>query len=62
MIENLGVGANCYQKAVLRTAPTDIFSKGDLLVNGILGLTGEAGECSDCGKKHLFQGHEVDRE
>ena len=61
MIENLGVGANCYQKAVLRTAPTDIFDKGELLINGILGLTGEAGECADYVKKHLFQGHELNK-
>lgn len=30
--------------------------------NGILGMCGESGECSDILKKYLFQGHELDRE
>lgn len=34
----------------------------DMLLNGILGLTGESGECSDMIKKHLYQGHSIDRE
>jgi len=32
------------------------------LLNGVLGLCGESGECSDLLKKHLFQGHELNRE
>lgn len=33
-----------------------------LLLNGLMGLNGEAGECIDILKKHLFQGHDLDRE
>lgn len=32
------------------------------LINGLMGLNGEAGEAIDILKKHLFQGHELDRE
>lgn len=30
------------------------------IVNGVMGLNGEAGECVDIVKKTLFQGHEFD--
>ena len=33
-----------------------------LLLNGVLGLAGESGECDDMVKKHLFQGHPLDTE
>jgi len=52
--------ANEYQTEALRTAGTS--NPLDLLVNGVMGLNGEAGECIDMVKKHLFQGHELDRE
>ena len=32
------------------------------LFNGLMGLNGEAGEAIDLLKKHIFQGHELDRE
>lgn len=46
--------ANEYQMEALRTA-----GKADI-VNGVLGLCGESGECADMIKKHKFQGHELD--
>lgn len=33
----------------------------DKLLNGCMGLNGEAGECINLLKKHLFRGHELDR-
>ena len=34
----------------------------DRLINGLMGLNGEAGEAIDILKKHLFQGHPLDSE
>lgn len=53
---------NEYQTAALRTAQTDKFLAGDLLLNSALGLCGESGEVADLVKKHLFQGHDLDLE
>ena len=50
---------NDYQQAALRTAPGDLPPER-LLLNGLMGLNGEAGEAIDILKKHLFQGHELD--
>lgn len=52
---------NEYQIAALRTA-NKALSMEELLLDGILGMNGEAGECSDIMKKHLFQGHDLDKE
>lgn len=52
---------NEYQKNALRTANKSLTSFQQL-ENGVMGLNGEAGECIDILKKHLFQGHELDRE
>ena len=46
--------------AQVTAAITD--TTADKLLNGCMGLNGEAGECIDLLKKHLFQGHELDRE
>lgn len=58
--DNERLTANEYQANALRTA-----KKGDMkdmLIEGVMGLSGEAGECLDLLKKHLFQGHELDKE
>lgn len=51
---------NEYQLAALRTANNDLTAT-EKLTNGLMGLNGEAGECIDILKKHLFQGHDLDR-
>ena len=33
-----------------------------MLINGVMGLCGESGEAIDIVKRHLAQGHELDRE
>lgn len=52
---------NEYQKAAMRTSRDDR-TPTEHLINGALGLTGEAGEVADIVKKHMFQGHSLDRE
>lgn len=49
---------NKYQQLALRTSSHG--SSGDMVLNGVMGLNGEAGECIDIVKKHLFQGHPLD--
>lgn len=53
---------NEYQKEALRTAPIYELTPIGRLTNGLMGLNGESGEAIDILKKHLFQGHELDRE
>lgn len=54
---------NEYQTAALRTAFSGLDSLSyNLLINGVMGLCGESGECVDMVKKFLFQGHELNRE
>lgn len=49
-----------YQKLAQRTSNTKL--KSDKLLNGLMGLNGEAGECIDVLKKYYFQGHELDKD
>ena len=53
--------ANDYQKQAMTTL-NPALSKKDVLINGVMGLCGEAGEAIDIVKKHLHQGHALDRE
>ena len=52
---------NEYQKLAMRTL-NPALSKKDVLINGVMGLCGESGEAIDIVKKHLAQGHTLDRE
>lgn len=49
---------NEYQTKAQRTSATN--TPKEKLLNGLMGLNGEAGECIDAYKKHLFQGHDLD--
>lgn len=52
---------NEYQSLAMRTLNPEL-NKKDVLINGVMGLCGESGEAIDIVKKHLAQGHELDRE
>lgn len=52
---------NEYQKKALTFLNPELDEK-DVLINGVMGLCGESGEAIDIVKKHLSQGHELDRE
>lgn len=52
---------NEYQKLAMTTLNPEL-DKKDILINGVMGLCGESGEVIDIVKKHLAQGHELDRE
>lgn len=52
---------NEYQKLAMTTLNPKL-DKKDILINGVMGLCGESGEVIDIVKKHLAQGHELDRE
>lgn len=52
---------NEYQLEALRTA-SGMNKQYPMELNGVLGLAGESGECVDMMKKHLFQGHPLDKE
>lgn len=51
---------NEYQKLTMTTLNPEL-DKKDVLINGVMGLCGESGEAIDLVKKHLHQGHELDR-
>ncbi len=49
-----------YQEAARRTLSVTLDERERLAMTA-LGLVGEAGECSEVIKKHLFHGHPLDR-
>lgn len=53
------MNANDYQVKAMRTNNEIDLNKS--LINGVLGLSGETGEVADILKKHLFQGHDLDK-
>ena len=52
---------NAYQKEAM-TLLNPALTEKDVLMNALMGLCGESGEAIDLMKKHLYQGHELDRE
>ena len=48
-----------YQHKAQRTANME--AQSDKIINGIMGLCGEVGEGAAVVKKHLFQGHEIEK-
>lgn len=65
LADNEHLSINEYQRKAMRTASGmnyDLVGGNGLLLNGVMGLNGEAGECIDLMKKHIFQGKELDKE
>ena len=52
---------NEYQELAMRTLNPNL-DKKDVLINAVMGLCGESGEAIDIVKKHLHQGHDLDKE
>lgn len=52
---------NEYQQLAMTTLNKKL-NKKDMLINGVMGLCGESGEAIDIVKKHLAQGHDLDKE
>lgn len=52
---------NDYQKLAMVTLNPEL-SKQEILLNGVMGLCGESEEAIDLVKKHLFQGHNLDKQ
>ena len=55
--------ANNYQEEALKFAsPISSSTDFNLMLQGVMGLNGEAGEAIDIVKKHVFHGHDLDKE
>ena len=52
---------NEYQKLAMTTLNRELSQK-DILINAVMGLCGESGEAIDIVKKHLFQGHDLEKD
>lgn len=61
-----GMTLNEYQRLAQRTSSNEpglfVTVAAKKIDNGVLGMAGEGGECADVWKKHLHQGHPLDRE
>lgn len=55
------MNVNDYQKEAMMLLNPEIPAQ-EVLINAVMGLCGESGECIDLMKKHMFQGHPLDRE
>ncbi len=60
-VRSYNMTINEYQKLALTTQNPEL-TKKEALLNGVMGLCGEAGEAIDIVKKWLAQGHELDKE
>lgn len=58
---SIRLSADEYQKLAMRTLNPQM-SERDVLINSVMGLCGESGEVIDLVKKHLAQGHDLDKE
>lgn len=52
---------NQYQQLAMTTLNRSL-SPGEMLLNSLMGLCGESGECMELMKKHRFHGKELDRD
>ena len=52
---------NEYQQLAMVTL-NPALNKKDVLINGVMGLCGESGEVIDIVKRHLAQGHDLNRD
>ena len=52
---------NEYQKLAMTTLNKEI-PEDQIIINACLGLSGEVGEVNDLIKKHLFQGHPLNKD
>lgn len=55
------MNANEYQRLAMTTLNKDL-NKKEVLINAVMGLCGESGEAIDIVKKHLHQGHELNKD
>ena len=51
---------NRYQAKAMRTLNPKLTKRTDILLEGLMGLNGEAGEAIEIVKKYEFQGHKLD--
>ena len=55
------MNVNDYHKEAM-TLLNPALTEKDVLMNALMGLCGESGEAIDLMKKHLYQGHDLDKE
>lgn len=53
--------ANEYQVLAMKTLNKDLDER-EILINGVMGLCGESGEVIDIVKKHISQGHPLNKD
>ena len=53
--------ANEYQVLAMKTLNKDLEER-EILINGVMGLCGESGEVIDIVKKHISQGHPLNKD